>query len=99
MSRTLSPSSNKRYGVARVTAIWDLAPSSYYAGRKRQQEPRVSLKRGPKRLSDEELVSEIRQVLEQSPFHGQGYRKAWARLRHMNVRAWKDRISAADAGT
>jgi putative transposase len=92
MSRTLSPSSNKRYGVARVTTVWEMARSSYYAGRKRQQEPQVALKRGPKRLSDEELVSEIRQVLEQSVFHGEGYRKVWARLRHKKVRAWKDRV-------
>jgi putative transposase len=92
MSRTLSPSSNKPYGVARVTAVWALARSSYYAGRKRQQEPRVPQKRGPRRLSDEELVNGIRQVLAQSKFHGEGYRKVWARLRHNNVRAWKERV-------
>ena len=49
-------------------------------------------KRGPKRLSDEELVREIRQVIEESVFHGEGYRKVWARLRHKEVRAWKDRV-------
>ena len=92
MSRTLSPSSNKRYGVARVTAVWRLARSSYYSERKRQQNPRVPHKRGPKRLSDEELVREIRQVIEESVFHGEGYRKVWARLRHKDVRAWKDRV-------
>lgn len=92
MSRTLSPSGNKSYGVARVTAVWSLARSSFYAGRKRQREPRIPQKRGPKRLSDEELVGEIRQVLDESVFHGEGYRKVWARLRHKNVRAWKDRV-------
>jgi len=92
MSRTLSPSSNKSYGVARVSAVWRVARSSYYSERKRQQNPRVPQKRGPKRLSDEELVSEIRQVIGESVFHGEGYRKVWARLRHKNVRAWKDRV-------
>ena len=92
MSRTLSPSSNKPYGVARVTAVWRLARSSYYSERQRQQNPRVPQKRGPKKLSDEELVSEIRQVLEESVFHGEGYRKIWARLRHKDVRAWRDRV-------
>ena len=92
MSRTLSPSSNKPYGVARVTAVWRLARSGFYLDRKRQQNPRVPQKRGPKRLSDEELVSEIRQVIGESVFHGEGYRKVWARLRHKNVRAWKDRV-------
>jgi transposase InsO family protein len=91
MSRTLSPSSNRPYGVARVSAVWRLARSSYYAARQRQQQPRVAVKRGPRR-SDEELVGEIRQVLEQSLFHGEGYRKVWARLRHKGVRAWKDRV-------
>jgi len=26
-------------------------------------------------------VAEIRQLLQDSPFHGEGYRKLWARLR------------------
>jgi putative transposase len=92
MSRTLSPSSKRSYGVARVIAVWELARSSFYAARCRQQHPRIAAKRGPKRLSDEELVREIRQVLDQSVFHGEGYRKVWARLRHKGVRVWKDRV-------
>ncbi len=92
MSRTLSPSSKKPYGVARVIAIWALARSSYYTARNRNLHPRTARKRGPQRLSDEELVKEIRQVLEASVFHGEGYRKVWARLRHKGVRAWKERV-------
>jgi putative transposase len=92
MSRTLSPSSKKPYGVARVIALWGLARSSYYAARQRQQAPQTPRKRGPQRLSDADLVKEIRQVLKESVFHGEGYRKVWARLRHKNVRAWKDRV-------
>jgi putative transposase len=91
MSRTLSPSSKRFYGVARVIAVWELARSSYYAARQRQQHPPAGAKRGPKR-SDEELVREIRQVLDQSVFHGEGYRKVWARLRHKGIRVWKDRV-------
>lgn len=37
-------------------------------------------------------MKEIRQVIGASVFHGEGYRKVWARLRHKGVRAWKDRI-------
>jgi len=92
MSRTLSPSSNRSYGVARVIAVWQLARSSFYAARRRQQHPPPAAKRGPTRLSDEELAREIRQVLDQSVFHGEGYRKVWARLRHKGIRAWKDRV-------
>ena len=52
MSRTVSPSSNKPYGVAQVAAVWDLARSSYYAARHREQHPREPQKRGPKVLSE-----------------------------------------------
>jgi putative transposase len=92
MSRTHSPSSKRAYGVARVIAVWQLARSSYYAARQRQLHPRPAAKRGPKRQSDEELAREIRQVLEESVFHSEGYRKVWARLRHKGIRAWKDRV-------
>lgn len=92
MSRTISPSSKKPYGVARVIATWALARSSYYAARRRQQQPRTAGKRGPRRQSDEEVVQQIRQVLDESVFHGEGYRKIWARLRHRNVRVWKERV-------
>lgn len=92
MSRTASPSSNKPYGVARVVAVWDLARSSFYAARRRQQQSRAPKKRGPKVRSDEELVAEIRQILAAPVFTGEGYRKIWARLRHNGVRTSKDRV-------
>lgn len=92
MSRTLSPSSKRPYGVARVIAVWQLARSSYYAARRRQRQPQVAAKRGPQRLSDAVLAEQIRQVLDESVFHGEGYRKVWARLRHKGVRVWKERV-------
>ena len=92
MSRTVSPSSNQPYGVARVTAVWSLARSSFYAARQRQQHPREPEKRGPKVRSDEELVAEIRGLLAQPIFMGEGYRKIWARLRFKGVRTSKDRV-------
>jgi putative transposase len=92
MSRTVSPSSDKPYGVARVVALWCLARSSFYAARRRQQQPRESHKRGPKVHSDEELVTAIRQLLTEPVFTGEGYRKIWARLRHQGIRTSKDRV-------
>jgi transposase InsO family protein len=90
MSRTVSPSSQQPYGVSRVVAIWSLVRSSFYAARQRQrQEPQ---KRGPKVLSDERLVTEIRRLLETPVFTGEGYRKIWARLRHSGIRTSKDRV-------
>ena len=92
MSRAVSPSSNKPYGVARVISVWRLARSSFYAARQREQHPREPMKRGPRVFSDEELVAEIRQVLATPVFAGEGYRKIWARLRHKGVRTSKDRV-------
>jgi len=35
VSHTVSPSSTQPYGVARVTLVWNLARSSFYAARQR----------------------------------------------------------------
>jgi hypothetical protein len=37
-------------------------------------------------MADADLVEVIRRVLLASPFHGEGYRKVWARLRHQGLR-------------
>jgi hypothetical protein len=92
MSRAVSPSSKRPYGVARVVSVWRRPRSTYYASRRREQSPRPAMKRGPKVLSDEELVAEIKQILAASVFAGEGYRKIWARLRHTGVRTCKDRV-------
>jgi putative transposase len=92
MSRISSPSANKPYGVARVACVWGVARSSFYADRVRRTTPRRPGKRGPRVLSDEELGNLIRQLISDSPFTGEGYRKVWARLRHQGVRVWKDRV-------
>ena len=38
------------------------------------------------------LVGHIRRVLEASPFHGEGYRKAWAKLRVERIRTAQERV-------
>ena len=43
-------------------------------------------------MPDEALVDAIRAVLAASPFHGEGHRKVWARLRHAGVRTSKRRV-------
>lgn len=92
MSRTVSPSSHKPYGVARVAEVWGLARSSFYAARLRRQNPRPAAKRGPKVHSDDQLLVEIRKLLAAPVFTGEGYRKIWARLRHQDIRTTKDRV-------
>jgi transposase InsO family protein len=43
-------------------------------------------------MADAELVEAIRALLGESPFHGEGYRKIWARLRFAGIRTSKRRI-------
>lgn len=43
-------------------------------------------------MSDRELLAEIRQVLADSPFVGEGHRKVWARLRRRGVRTSRKRV-------
>jgi len=91
MSRTVSPSAQRPYGVVLVAQEWAVARSTYYhavmAGRS------VARKRGPKTLySDAQLTAQVRQVIKTSPFTGEGHRKVWARLRLQGVRTSKPRV-------
>ena len=47
---------------------------------------------GSAACGDEVLVGHIRRVLEASPFHGEGYRKAWAKLRVERIRTSQERV-------
>jgi putative transposase len=93
MGRAASPSTDRRYGLARVCRVLEVPRSTVYAARARRRlavEPR---KRGPRAAgTDAELTEQIRGVLARSPFVGEGYRKAWARLRLAGVRTSKPRV-------
>lgn len=92
MSHAASPSTGKRYGVAGVCRVWDVARSTVYARRQAARPSRAPRRRGPRTLwSDEELVGHIRAVLEAGGFVGEGYRKVRARLRMIGVRTSKRR--------
>src|SRR5690349_975156 len=43
-------------------------------------------------MSDDGLVREIRKHLTASPFHGEGHRKLWARLRFAGIRTSRRRV-------
>ncbi len=92
MSRALSPSSGKSYGLARVCRIWRQARANVY--RHRHPVPQSIRPRpgpvGP--MSDPALLERIRGVLSGSPFHGEGHRKVWARLRIGRVRTSLRRV-------
>ena len=92
MSRALSPGIGKPYGLARVCRVWRAARSTVYRHRAppREAPPRRPGPVGP--MPDADLVAAIRAVLAASPFHGEGHRKVWARLRHAGVRSSKRRV-------
>jgi putative transposase len=90
MSRVVSPSTNRPYGVALVSRLWDVARATVYRHRRPAARPQRPGPIGP--MPDDELVDAIRDLLAQGPFHGEGYRKIWARLRFAGIRTSKRRV-------
>ena len=92
MSRTASPSTQKPYSLVRVCRVWCLSRATLYW--QRRHKGRQPMKRpgpvGP--CADRDLVLHIKATLTDSPFHGEGYRKAWARLRYAGIRTSKRRV-------
>ena len=96
MSPVISISTRRRYGVARVCRAWGVARAGVYRRRGTAEAPPAP-RRGPGPqgpMSDAALVDAIRQVLVDSPFHGEGYRKVWARLRRAGLRTSKEGCAA-----
>ena len=90
MSRVVSPSANRSYGIALVSRLWRVARATIY----RHRTPATACRRpgpiGP--MPDDDLVDAIRDLLARDPFHGEGYRKIWARLRFAGIRTSKRRV-------
>jgi putative transposase len=93
MSAVISISAGRRYGVARVCRAWGVSRSSLYRGRTPSPPSAPRRRPGPQGpMPDAGIVEAIRQTLAGSPFHGEGYRKVWARLRHAGLRTSKERV-------
>ncbi len=93
MSTVLSISTRRPYGIARVCRAWGVSRAGIYRGRRGIVPPTPRRRPGPQGpMPDVALVEAIRQVLTDSPFHGEGYRKVWARLRHAGLRTSKERV-------
>ncbi len=93
MIRAVSPATGRPYPVTMLCEAFGMARSTFYAsgGASRDGASRKALgKRGPKTaVSDDELVERIRQTINESPFHGKGYRKVHARMR---LRVGRNRV-------
>ena len=92
MSRTISPSSGQPYGLALVCRAWGAPRATIYRHRAppRTEPPRRRGPAGP--MPDPALLAAIRAILAGSPFHGEGHRKVWSRLRLAGVRTSKRRV-------
>ena len=88
MSQAFSISARRRYGRGRVCTAWRVSRATLHRHLKCANTPQPPRRRsGPQgAMSDGDLAGRIRALLEGSPFHGEGYRKVWARLRHQGVR-------------
>ena len=72
MSREVSTSANRPYGVLRVTRVWGTSRATLYRHR-RCDETGPRHRPGPSGpMPDEALVEAIRELLADSPFHGEG---------------------------
>ena len=91
MSQQVSPSTDKAYGIERVSRLWGVSRATVY----RHRRPGGGERRRPGpvgAMRDDALVGEIRKLLTDSPFHGEGHRKLWARLRFAGVRTSRRRV-------
>ena len=91
----MSPETGRTYPLTLICEVWRVARSTVYAVRDRAVETLTvePKKRGPKtKLSDDDLLVEIRLVLKESDFLGEGHRKVRARLRPKGIRVGKNRV-------
>ena len=92
MTKCTSNALNRRYTLSEVCRVWGIARSTVYASRA-SQGAKPAGRRGPTGpCPDDVLAERIRAVLAASPFTGEGYRKAWARLRAAGTRTSKERV-------
>jgi putative transposase len=92
MSGAVSPVTRRAYGLAAVCRAWRVPRATVY---RHQAPPREKPRGRPGPVGpmpDAALLVAIRAVLADSPFHGEGHRKVWARLRVRGVRTSRRRV-------
>src|ERR1700687_3855469 len=93
MSQPISPSMSRCYGLARVSRAWSVSRAGVYRFLAGTTSPAFARRHGPTGpCPDADLADHIRRAIEASDFHGEGYRKIWARLRVAGVRSSPRRV-------
>ena len=94
MSAAISPVGGRSYGVQRVCRVWCLPRSSFYHAANSNQRPPAARRGGPTpAVAEACLLAAIKADLASSPFHGEGHRKVWARLRYgIGLRVGRNRV-------
>ena len=94
MSQTVSPSTSRYYGLGAGLARVARLRAGVYRFLGEGSSPAIARRRpgadGP--CPDADLADHIRRQIEASDFHGEGYRKLWARLRIAGVRSSPRRV-------
>jgi putative transposase len=85
MSRVISSSARRPYGLALVARCWKLSRATLY--RRRVAPAEVKRRPGPLGPCDDTtLLAHIKRAIAGTRFTGEGYRKVWARLRVAGIR-------------
>ena len=92
MSRAVSPSSGKPYGLARVCRVWRMSRATVHRHRAPASASPPRRRGPPGPTADAALLEAIRAILSGCPFHGEGHRKVWARLRMVGIRTSRRRV-------
>lgn len=81
----------KKYPMRLILKVVGCSSGNWYQSKTDANE---KSKRGRKSgLSDEDLLIEIKTVMNESPFKGEGYKKIWHRLRRKGIKADKGRVN------
>jgi len=86
----INPAVNKKYSAKTVLKIAKISSSAWY-GKKHYKSDK--LKPGPKpKVSDENILAEIKTEIKNPVFHSEGYKKVHARIRNRKIICGKNRI-------
>lgn len=91
MKGQMSPIVNQTYPMRMILSIAGLSSAAYY---RKHVEDKEKQKPGPKpHITNEQLLIEIRNEIQNSCFIDEGCKKIWRRLQRRGVRASKNRVN------